>query len=117
MPKYSLQKRIFALSLFFMLIPLVLFTTFNIFTSIKKVEDNYKSSLVFGMKKIGSVMETVFKDVDQASLFALVDPKINHFLQEQFQEETAYESSLEMGAVYNSLNYLKNTNQYIQSIQ
>lgn len=117
MAKYSMQKRIFALSLFFMLIPLVLFTTFNIFTSIRKVEDNYRSSLVFGMKKIGSVMETVFKDVDQASLFALVDPKINHFLQEQFQEETAYESSLEMGAVYNSLNYLKNTNQYIQSIQ
>lgn len=100
MAKYSLQKRIFALSLFFMLIPLILFSAFNISTSIKRVEENYRSSLIFGMKKIGSVMETVFKDVDQASLFALVDPKINHFLQEQFQGENAYETSQEMGAVY-----------------
>lgn len=117
MAKYTLQKRIFALSLFFMLIPLVLFSAFNISASIKRLEENYRSSLIFGMKKVGSVMETVFEDVDQASLFALVDPKINHFLQEQFRGETAYETSLEMGAVYNSLNYLKNTNQYIQSIQ
>lgn len=117
MVKYSLQKRIFALSLFFMLIPLILFSAFNISTSIKRVEENYRSSLIFGMKKIGSVMETVFKDVDQVSLFALVDSKINHFLQEQFRGENAYETSQEMGAVYNSLNYLKNTNPYIQSIQ
>ncbi len=117
MGKYTLQKRIFALSLFFMLIPLVLFSEFNISTSIKRLEESYRSSLIFGMKKIGSVMETVFEDVDQASLFALVDPKFNHFLQSQLQGDTAYETSLEMGAVYNSLNYLKNTNRYIQSIQ
>jgi len=115
--KYSLQKQIFGLSLFFMLIPLVLFSAFNISTSIRKVEENYRSSLIFGMKKIGSVMEMVYEDVDQVSLFALVDPKINHFLKEQFRGETAYETSVEMGAVYNSLNYLSNTNKYIQSIQ
>ena len=93
MAKYSLQKQIFGLSLFFMLIPLVLFSAFNISTSIRKVEENYRSSLIFGMKKIGSVMEMVYEDVDQVSLFALVDPKINHFLKEQFRGETAYETS------------------------
>ncbi len=51
MHKYSLQKKIFILSLFFMLIPLIAFTAFNIFTSVKKVEENYRSSLIFGMKK------------------------------------------------------------------
>ena len=34
-----------------MLIPLIAFTAFNIFTSVKKVEENYRSSLIFGMKK------------------------------------------------------------------
>lgn len=117
MHKYSLQKKIFILSLFFMLIPLIAFTTFNIFTSVKKVEENYRSNLIFGMKKIGSVTEMIFDDIDEASLFILVDPDIKNFFKGLTGGENAYESSIKMGEIYNSLNYLKNTNNSIQSIQ
>lgn len=117
MVKHSLQQKIFKSSLIFMLIPLVLFSVFNIFTSVKKVEENYRSSLIFGMKKIGSMTETIFEDIDQASLFVMVDPDVKKFLKRQVQEGNAYESSVEMGTVYNSLNYLKNTNKSIRSIQ
>lgn len=117
MVKYSLQKKIFILSLLLMLIPLVLFSGFNIFTSVKKVEENYRSSLIFGMKKIGSLLETTFGDIDQASLFILADPDVKKFLKGQTVGENAYESTIEKGELYNSLNYLKNTNRSIQSIQ
>lgn len=117
MVKHSLQEKIFKSSLIFMLIPLVLFSVFNIFTSVKKVEENYRSGLILGMKKIGSMTETIFEDVNQASLFVMVDPDVKKFLKRQVQEENAYESSVERGNLYNSLNYLKNTNKSIRSIQ
>ena len=69
------------------------------------------------MKKIGSVTEMVFDDIDEASLFILVDPDIKKFLKGQTGSEHAYESSVQMGKIYNSLNYLKNTNDSIQSLQ
>lgn len=59
----------------------------------------------------------IFDDVDEASLFILVDPDIKKFLKGQTGSENAYESSIQMGKIYNSLNYLKNTNDSIQSIQ
>ena len=59
----------------------------------------------------------IFDDIDEASLFILVDPDIKKFLKGQTGSENAYESSIQMGKIYNSLNYLKNTNDSIQSIQ
>lgn len=117
MAKYSLQKKIFALSLLLMLIPLVLFTAFNIATATRKVEESFRSSLVFGMKKVGSVVSTMFDDVDRTSLFILGNREIMGFLLNEKEGQPAYEISITMGEVYNGLIYLKNTNRAIQSIQ
>lgn len=117
MVKNSLQKKIFVLALLLMFIPLVLFTVFNINASIKSAEGNYKSTLIFGMKKAGSVVESLFKEIEQASLFVMTDREAKEFLQEEIKADNAYETSVEMNRVYNSLNYLKNSGEAIDSIQ
>ena len=85
MVKNSLQKKIFVLALFLMFIPLVLFTVFNISTSIRSVEENYRTSQIFSMKKAGSVVENLFQEIDQASLFILTDRETKSFLQEELK--------------------------------
>lgn len=115
--KAGMQKKIFVQSLLLVLIPLLLFSCVNIVMATRSTTNNYKNSLAFGMKNIGSVVDSMFADMDRASLFIIGDREVKAFLLASPEEKKQKMDSDGIGAVYNTLIYLKNTSQAIHSIQ
>lgn len=115
--KRSMQKKIFALSLALVLIPLLLFSILNITVSIRNARENYENSLILNMKNIGSVVDGMFSDVQRTSLFIIGDKTIKNFLLSTPEQKREYTKTVGMSPLYNSLNYLNNTSDSVYSIQ
>lgn len=107
--RWGLRTKIFLLSMTIILIPLLVLSLFIMNRTVQAAEENFESYHLASMKKVGQTTETVFRELERASLFMIGDKNLRSYLSTGDQELLDY--------VYNTLIYLRNNSDYIKSIQ
>ncbi|MDL2294626.1 sensor histidine kinase [Ruminococcaceae bacterium OttesenSCG-928-D13] len=94
------------------LVPMLIFSLFTVRLSINAALENSTNYQINSMKKIGSAVDSLFQELDRASLFLIGDGRVRSYLSQDGEDPAATASS-----VYNVLGYLSNNSTMIKSIQ